>query len=130
MPRLWNDYSLSITLALLFVASWVLQLIFQVVIGGEGITQFLASTFEHWQSEFIQLFAFVVLATYFIHKGSPIDRKDGDERIGHKLDEVLARLNDAAVRDYELAAAGETRGQAIQTVLERLEQRQDRRTTA
>ena len=45
----------------------------------EFLTAFLASVFENWQSEFLQLLSFVVLATYFIHRGSPQSRDGADE---------------------------------------------------
>jgi hypothetical protein len=32
-----------------------------------------------WQSEFLQLASFVVLATYFIHRGSPQSRESDDQ---------------------------------------------------
>lgn len=44
---------------------------------------FLSATLENWQSEFLQLFSFVVLATYFIHKGSPQSRDSEDEVLRH-----------------------------------------------
>ena len=100
--RLFKDYGLSITLASLFLISWVLQLLFQIQVtyneavehGGqfqwkEFWPHFFKDTFENWQSEFLQLFTFVVLAKSFIHKGSP-QSKDGDERMEAKIDELLA----------------------------------------
>src|SRR5215207_10666689 len=36
---------------------------------GSFLWQFWESTLENWQSEFLQLFSFVVLSAYFIHKG-------------------------------------------------------------
>jgi hypothetical protein len=46
---------------------------------GEYWSSFLASTFENWQSEFLQLFTFVVLATFLIHRDSPQSRDNDDE---------------------------------------------------
>ena len=86
MNRLWRDYGLSITLVLLFVVSWALQT-------GMGWVEFVAeqqqhgqeaqafgadgylwrwgqSTFENWQSEFLQVFVFIVLTTFLVHKKS------------------------------------------------------------
>jgi hypothetical protein len=88
-----HDHLLSITLLVLFVLSWVGQMVFQylheldearkhgeiLVSGSDFIHSFLASTFENWQSEFLQLFSFVVLATYLIHRGSPQSRDTEDE---------------------------------------------------
>jgi hypothetical protein len=45
----------------------------------EFLHSFLASTFDNWQSEFLQLLSFVVLATYLIHRGSPQSRDTEDE---------------------------------------------------
>jgi hypothetical protein len=42
------------------------------------------ATFENWQSEFLQLFAFVALTTFLIHKGSP-ESKDSDEQMQASL---------------------------------------------
>jgi hypothetical protein len=47
---------------------------------------------ENWQSEFLQVLAFVVLTIHLRHEGSP-QSKDGDERMERKLDE-----NGAAIR--------------------------------
>jgi hypothetical protein len=78
VARLWRDYSLSITLGVLFLASWAGQWWTQVRIGGETWAQFLASTLENWESEFLQLLTFVVLTTFLHHRGSH-ESKDPDE---------------------------------------------------
>jgi hypothetical protein len=40
------------------------------VLGDDGyIWDFLAATFENWQSEFLQLLAMVVLTSFLIHRG-------------------------------------------------------------
>ena len=53
--------------------------------------QFWESTLENWQSEFLQLFSFVVLASLFIHKGSA-ESKDSDEQMQQSLDRIEKRL--------------------------------------
>jgi hypothetical protein len=101
---LWKDYGLSITLATLFLASWI----------GQGITQWMSfsdeqaahgepvrvgaffadfwrATLENWQSEFLQLLTFVVLTAYLIHRGSG-ESKDGDAEIRASLDRIERRL--------------------------------------
>lgn len=91
MDKLWKNYSWSIVLTVLFLASWVAQYIFQwqefssnqiahgqAVELADFIPDFLSSTFENWQSEFLQLLSMVVLTSFLIHKGSP-ESKDGDE---------------------------------------------------
>lgn len=65
---------------------------------GEFISEFGQSTLENWQSEFLQLFAFVVLAAMFIHKGSA-ESKDGDEKLEaslRRIEEKLGTLPDDA----------------------------------
>ena len=47
---------------------------------GDFLGEFSQSTLENWQSEFLQLFAFVVLAALFVHKGSA-ESKDSDDRV-------------------------------------------------
>lgn len=98
--KLFKNYSLSITLATFFLVAWILQGIFgwQEFVGEqeehnqtptiESYTpNFLRATFENWQSEFLQLFTFVVLATYLIHKDSPQSRDGSD-----KMQAQLARI--------------------------------------
>ena len=90
-----HDHLLSLVLFGLFLLSWIGQLVFQYLheldearqhgenLGSatslEFLHSFLASTFENWQSEFLQLLSFVVLATYLIHRGSPQSRDTEDE---------------------------------------------------
>jgi hypothetical protein len=90
-----HDHLLSLALLVLFLLSWLGQLFFQYqheleearqhgsslgsVVDSGFLNSFLASTFENWQSEFLQLLTFVVLATYLIHRGSPQSRDNADE---------------------------------------------------
>jgi len=110
LARLWRNYSLSIVLASLFLISWCLQTWAgwhqfaaeqrahgQVpeVFGRSGyFWDWAAATMENWQSEFLQLLAFVILTAYFIHRGSH-ESKDSDEEMKgllRRLDERLARI--------------------------------------
>ena len=104
MKRLWRDYNLSVVLGLLFVTSWIGQLITQwfnwvneqqdhnqPLLIGSFLWQFWESTLENWQSEFLQLFSFVVLSALFIHKGSA-ESKDSDEQMQKSLDRIEKRL--------------------------------------
>lgn len=59
---------------------------------------FLSRTFENWQSEFLQLFAMVVLTTYLIYEGSP-QSKDGSERMEAKIDRIEQALERIARTD-------------------------------
>jgi hypothetical protein len=101
---LWRDYGLSITLGLLFLLSWVAQFFTQWTAvandarehgveptWSEFWPQFLSSTFENWQSEFLQLLTFVVLTAFLIHRGSH-ESKDGDEELKAMIERVDRRL--------------------------------------
>lgn len=48
---------------------------------------------ENWQSEFMQLFSFVVFAPVLIHKGSA-ESKDGEEEIKATLGRIEKRLDE------------------------------------
>ena len=107
--RLWRDYGLSLTLAVLFIASWVVQTIggwFEFAseqqahshaaraFGPDGyIWPWLKSTFENWQSEFLQLFTFVVLTTFLIHRHSH-ESRDEQDRLQAQIELILARLEE------------------------------------
>src|SRR5919108_5961699 len=104
MRRLWRDYSLSMTLAVLFFLSWLGQLVTQwfnwaneqqehgqALEVGQFLWQFWTSTLENWQSEFLQLLTFVVLTSFLIHRQSP-ESKDSDEQMQQSLDQIEKRL--------------------------------------
>jgi hypothetical protein len=107
LKKLWKNYNLSIVLFLLFVYFWVMQtwtgwMKFvaeqeehnQVAewFGSSGyIWDWAQATLENWQSEFLQLLAFVVLTTYFIHKGSH-ESKDSDEEMMAMLQRIETRV--------------------------------------
>jgi hypothetical protein len=102
-----HDHALSVALFTLFVASWVGQLWFQyreeihlsqqhgepapAFFSGEFWTSFMSATLENWQSEFLQLFTFVVLATYLIHRNSPQSR-DGNDEMQADIKAIKAKL--------------------------------------
>jgi hypothetical protein len=107
----WREFSLGLALMVLFFASWLGHGISEwqtytaeqhahgesVKFGGY-LTAFAQSTLENWQSEFLQLFAFVVLAALYVHKGSA-ESKDSDEKIEaslRRIEESLGTLPDAA----------------------------------
>jgi lysylphosphatidylglycerol synthetase-like protein (DUF2156 family) len=102
-----RKYSLSIVLFLLFFLSWVAQFGFQVAefshqaaehgqefSWNEFWPQFGKSTMENWQSEFLQLFTFVVLTALLMHRGSP-ESKDSDEKMEAALDRIEKQLGTA-----------------------------------
>jgi hypothetical protein len=98
----WREFGLGLLLMILFFGTWVGQGIAQwqtytdeqLALGestqaGDFLAEFAHSTLENWQSEFLQLFAFVVLAALYIHKGSA-ESKDSDE----KVEAALRRIED------------------------------------
>ena len=105
--KLFRDYGLSIVLAVLFLLSWLLQSATGWVefaaeqhahgevaqlFGSSGyFWPWMQSTFENWQSEFLQLFTMVVLVSFLIHRGSQ-QSKDADEELRAQLDEMEERL--------------------------------------
>ena len=57
---------------------------------------FVEATFENWESEFLQMFAFVLLTVYLVQRGSPESRPlDDDEE---DVDADLSTHSPAAVR--------------------------------
>lgn len=100
----WREFGLGLALTALFFASWGAQAITQWqtftdeqrTFGqdpaiGDFLAEFGQSTMENWQSEFLQLFAFVVLASLYIHRGSA-ESKDGEERIAASLRRIEEQL--------------------------------------
>ncbi len=123
MKRLWRDYGLSITLATLFLVSWVIQTWTGWVkfaaeqkehgqsaqwLGDSGyLWHWGEATFENWQSEFLQLLTFVLLTAFLIHRGSH-ESKDSDEEMQAALQRIEERLEKmelaSASRDEERAS--------------------------
>jgi low affinity Fe/Cu permease len=106
LKRFFKDYSLTLILITLFLTSWILQFLFQMSLAthealahgqtfewSEFLVEFFKDTFENWQSEFLQVAAFVVLSKRFLHVGSPQSR-DGDDEMQAKIDEILRRLDE------------------------------------
>jgi NADH:ubiquinone oxidoreductase subunit 6 (subunit J) len=100
----WKHFSLSIVLCVLFLLSWAGQAVAQwqeftdeqashgqSVEIGDFAAVFSQATFENWQSEFLQLFSFVVLSALLIHKGSA-ESKDSDDRMEASLQRIEERL--------------------------------------
>ena len=101
---IWREFGLGLALTILFFATWIGQLIAQwqtftdeqrehgqAVTAGDFFAEFAQSTLENWQSEFLQLFAFVVLAGLLIHKGSA-ESKDGTEKMEASLRRIEENL--------------------------------------
>ena len=100
----WREFGLGLSLMILFFTTWfahgVLQ--WQTYVDqqrqqdqptemGDFVAEFGQSTLENWQSEFLQLFAFVVLAALFIHRGSG-ESKDGDDNVEASLRRIEEKL--------------------------------------
>ena len=101
---IWKEFGLGLVLVILFFATWVGHGITEwqeytdaqrqhgePTEIGDFVSQFSASTLENWQSEFLQLFSFVVLAGLYIHKGSA-ESKDGDEKMEASLRRIEEKL--------------------------------------
>ena len=98
-----RDRSLGVLFVSLFLASWAAQLFFEwhvyvdeqrahdetAVFWSASFWQaFGQSTFENWQSEFLQLAAFTIATAYLVYKGSS-ESPDGEERLEAKLNALL-----------------------------------------
>ena len=99
-----GSYGLGIVLATLFLVAWLGQLWTQwqefvaeqashgeTAHYGDFAWVFWSRTFENWQSEFLQVLAFVILTSFLIHRGSA-ESKDGDEEMQASLRRIEARL--------------------------------------
>jgi hypothetical protein len=100
----WQGFGLSLAFCLLFLTSWVAHgaaewQVFtdeqrdhnQPVTVGDFTAEFAQSTLENWQSEFLQLFSFVVMSALLIHRGSA-ESKDSDDRIEEALKRIEKKL--------------------------------------
>jgi hypothetical protein len=100
----WREFGLGLALMLLFFGTWVAHAIAEWQLFtdeqrshgettelGDFVSQFGQSTLENWQSEYLQLFAFVAMSALFIHKGSA-ESKDGDEKLEASLRRIESRL--------------------------------------
>jgi hypothetical protein len=104
----WANFGLSIAFCTLFLVSWAAQGLaqWQVFVQDqhehgepvkviEFVQDFSQATLENWQSEFLQLFSFVVLAALLVHKGSA-ESKDSDDRMEQQLQRIEKRLDEIA----------------------------------
>lgn len=115
--RLWKNFGLSLGFCLLFFVSWAAQGVAewqtftdeqrqhgQKPEVGDFVAQFSRATLENWQSEFLQLFSFTIMASVLIHKGSAESRDSGNaiqaalKRIEDKLG-TEPTLRDDPLRD-------------------------------
>lgn len=100
-PRFTKAYSFGLVTGLFFILSWTGQFIFQMITERNDAAQhdqsfewedffpqFLSSTFENWQSEFLQLIWQAAGLALFFFWGSS-QSKESDERMEAKLDRLL-----------------------------------------
>jgi uncharacterized protein DUF6766 len=108
LRKTWPNFGLSIAFCLLFLSSWAAHGVaeWQIFVEEQHahqeavevsafLNQFAESTLENWQSEFLQLFSFVVLAALLIHRGSA-ESKDSDDRMEETLKRIERRLDELA----------------------------------
>ncbi|MGH2635222.1 MAG: DUF6766 family protein [Actinomycetota bacterium] len=106
VKRIWANFGLSLAFCGLFLVTWIAHGIAEWGVYvqnqrehgeptevSEYVVQFGQSTLENWQSEFLQLFSFVVFAAVLIHKGSA-ESKDGDEEMRAALRRIEKRLDE------------------------------------
>lgn len=107
-PRIWHDYGLSITLAVLFLLSIALQTWMgwnefvaeqraqghvARAFGDDGyVWRWGESVFENWQSEFLQVFVFIVLTTFLVHRRSH-ESPDTDYDVEASLRRIEAKVD-------------------------------------
>ena len=104
--KIWANFGLSIAFCAFFLVSWIAQGFAEwgafsqeqrahgePVAVSDFVVQFGQSTLENWQSEFLQLFSFVVLSAVLIHKGSA-ESKDGTDEIQATLGRIERRLDE------------------------------------
>jgi hypothetical protein len=100
-PPWYRAFSFGLITGAFFLFSWVGQFVTQLIVErneaeqhgqsfqwGDYYAQFFASTFENWQSEFLQLVWQAAGLALFYFWGSS-QSKEGDERIEQKLDLLL-----------------------------------------
>jgi hypothetical protein len=94
MKRHFQYWGALYILAALFVGSLLGQFVYQVILGDEDTTQFLAAVFENWQSEWIQLFMQALLINALGHVLYKKEAED-QERMEQKLDQLLDVMKNA-----------------------------------
>lgn len=100
-PRFSKAYGFGLVTAALFALSWIGQFVTQLLVvrndaaehaqafeWSDFLAQFFASTFENWQSEFLQLVWQAAGLTLLLFWGSS-QSKESEERIEAKVDRLL-----------------------------------------
>ena len=120
MKRVWQRYNLGIVLLALFLGSWIGQtwtgwreFVAEQAshgqsarwLGADGyVWAWGQATFENWQSEFLQLFAMVVLTAYLVYRGSP-ESKDGQEEMQRAIERIERRVNELTTEERRRSVA-------------------------
>jgi hypothetical protein len=104
-PAWHKAYSFGLITGALFLLSWTGQFIFQIATvsnearehgqsfsWSEFFPQFFASTFENWQSEFLQLL-WQAAGLAFLYFWGSSQSKESDYRMERKLDALLRDRN-------------------------------------
>ena len=100
-PVFHKAYSFALVTGAMFLFAWAGQFVFQLMVvrneasqhgqdfsWGEFMPQFLASTLENWQSEFLQLIWQAAGLAVFYFWGSSQSR-EGEDRVEAKIDRLL-----------------------------------------
>ena len=103
--KLLKNFGLSIGFCALFLITWAAHGVAEwqnytdeqrdhreSVEVGDFVAQFSRATLENWQSEFLQLFSFTIMAAVLIHKGSA-ESKDSEDRIEAALKRLEEKLD-------------------------------------
>jgi hypothetical protein len=109
MRQFLRDYGLSVALALIFLVTWVVHSISGwYMFAGDQIQHgsqpelwgadgyfwtWMENTFQNWQSEFLQMFAMVVLTTFLIHRHSH-ESRDEEDQMKAQIEQILAILEE------------------------------------
>jgi hypothetical protein len=105
LGKVWANFGLGLILCVLFFVTWAAHGIVQWQRYAEEqhthnepaevtgyLVDFGGSTLENWQSEFLQLFSFVVLASLYMHRGSA-ESRDSDDRMEQMLKDIKKKLD-------------------------------------
>ena len=108
MRAIWRNYALSITIAVMFLVALALQTWTGWIefvsdqaahgdtahaFGDDGyVWSWAQATFENWQSEFLQVFVFIVLTTFLVHRNSH-ESPDADYDTEATLRRIEAKLD-------------------------------------
>jgi len=109
MRRFLHDYGLSVAVAVIFIATWLIHSVSgwymfaadaaqhgqtAVLWGDDGyVWTWLENTFQNWQSEFLQILVLVLLTTFLIHRHGQ-QSSDSQDVIKAQVEEIRAMLRE------------------------------------